>query len=118
MISSSGRNLGEPLCIFFVFSILSLGLCHKGTISEEMPVSMASSTTKRHMFIIQRLNPFIIIVKQTYRIWEGSIQLHLDIDPRIRGVSPKLRFFRYFDELAKSSANCLQRFLIPVFKRQ
>ena len=63
VVSSPGWNLGEPIRIFFVSSALTLRLGYKREISEEMPMRMTSSATKRHMFIIQWLNPFVIIMK-------------------------------------------------------
>ena len=38
---------------------------------EEMSVFVTSTTTERHMFIVNSLDPFKVIMEETYRVRES-----------------------------------------------
>lgn len=59
---------------------------------------MAFPATKGNMFVVYSLDPFKVVMKNTYRVRQGFGQMHMDADSSIGSVPSIFCFLRYFDE--------------------
>ena len=65
-----------------------------------MSMGMASLASERYMFIVYGLNPFKVVVKETYQVRERLAQFHVDVDMSIGGVPTELCFLCCLYELS------------------
>lgn len=65
-MSTAMGNFDKPLRVFGNLIGCGMELGIQRTVSEQMAMFMALAATKRDMFIIKRLNPFIVIVIEAY----------------------------------------------------
>lgn len=68
---------------------------------------MTFSTLKWNVLIINWLDPFNIIMKETYHIRQGLIEVHVDADSSIRDVAAEFCFLCYFNKLSQYISNFL-----------
>ena len=84
----AGRDFGESISICVRRCLRGFAGCSiERAICEKMPVNMAFPTSERNMLVIYGLNPFEVIVVETYRIREGLRKMYEDAQSGIGGVA-------------------------------
>lgn len=80
-----------------------------------MPIGMTVTTAKGNKLKIQGLDPFKVIMEETYRVRKGFVHAHEDTNMSIGGVSAQLRFFSNFYKFPQPLSYVSERFFVPIF---
>jgi hypothetical protein len=92
----------------FVFGI-------KGEISEEMVMFMTSPTSEWNVFIVQSLNPFIVLIVDIDYIWKWLGEIHIDTHVCICCVAICFGDFKGFNKPSQSVSNAFKNLFILEF---
>jgi len=82
---------------------------------KNMSMFVASVTVKRNEFVVQSLDPILILITKEDGLWNGLQNIHVNVDVGIGSVFTLLSSFDGFEKGALSIANSFKDSFIPVF---
>ena len=113
-----GGDFGKAVCILTRVRGGGNGFLVQREISEKVAMLMAFYVAEWNVLIINSLNPFKVIMEQTYRICERIFKMHVNTYSSVGGVVPEFRFLCNLNKFSETIAYVLQRFFVPVFQTQ
>jgi hypothetical protein len=87
----------------------------EGTISKEVVVFMEAPATERDVFIIEGLNPFIVLIEETDGVQQCLGEIHIDAYASIGGVAPIFFISEVLTKLPSVFVDAFKYLLIPKF---